>query len=136
MKVLLDIDVVLDVLADREPWAEDGAAVLSRVESGDVEGVIAAHTVTTLHYLLGRELAARKAARALADLLGLVGVVPLDEDRLRHALAMAWDDFEDAVQAASAEAAEVDYLITRNTSDFAGSPVRVLSPAAFLALLP
>lgn len=136
MKVLLDIDVVLDVLADREPWAEDSAAVLSRVESGDVEGVIAAHTVTTLHDLLGRELAARKAARALSDLLGLVGVVPLDEDRLRHALAMGWDDFEDAVQAASAEAAEVDYLITRNTSDFAGSPVRVLSPAAFLALLP
>lgn len=135
MKVLLDINVILDVLADREPFANDAAAVLSALESKAAVGLIAAHTVTTLHYLLSRELGPKKASRALGDLLRLVGVVPVDEDRVLHALAMGWDDFEDAVQAACAEKAEVDYLISRNEPDFRASSVRVLSPGAFLALL-
>lgn len=135
MKILLDVNVILDVLADRQPFADDAAAVLSALESKAADGFIAAHTATTLHYLLSRELGSKKAARALTDLLRLVGVVPVDEDRILHALAMGWNDFEDAVQAACAEKAEVDYLITRNESDFRASSVKVLSPGAFLAVL-
>lgn len=126
MKILLDTNVVLDVLADREPHVESSAAVLSLVEKKAIRGSIAAHTATTLHCLLERELGSRKAGRALAALLRLVDVVAVDEDRLLHALAMGWDDFGDAVQAACAEKAE---------DDFRDSSVRILSPAALRALV-
>ncbi len=134
MRLVLDTNVILDVLADREPFAEDAAAVLSLIETGQAQGFIAAHTATTLFYLLHKELGLKRAKKALMDLLKVVDVVPVDHDRLLQALAMNWDDFEDAVQAACAAKIEGDYLITRNQDDFAGAEVPILSPPEFLAL--
>ena len=48
----------------------------------------------------------------LTDLLHVVKVVPVDEDRVRHPLVLNGTDFDDAVQAACAEKAEADYLVT------------------------
>jgi predicted nucleic acid-binding protein len=134
--VLLDIDVVLDVLADRGPFAEASAAVLGRIETGSLEGCLAAHTITTLHFLLSKHLGKARTRKVLTDLLGLVRLVPVDEDRIRHALAANWSDFEDAVQAACAEKAEVDYLVTRNKGDFRKTAVKTVTPAELLAVLP
>lgn len=134
-RVLVDINVVLDVLADREPFAEASARVLGEVETGNVDGCLAAHTVTTLHFLLARYLGKARTRRVVTDLLNLVEVVPVDEDRLRHALAADWADFEDAVQAACAEKAEADYLVTRNKADFRKSAVKAVTPAELLAVL-
>lgn len=133
--VLLDINVVLDVLADREPFAEDAGAVLAHIEGGSIRGMVTAHTITTLHFLLSRHLGKRKAQRVLTDVLQIVQVAPVDEDRLRHALGLNWKDFEDAVQAACAEKAEVDYLVTRNKADFKRSAVALVTPAELLTLL-
>lgn len=52
MRWLLDVNVVLDVLVDREPWADSAAEVLGYVERGEATGYLAAHTVTTLYDLL------------------------------------------------------------------------------------
>ena len=134
MKVLLDINVILDVLADREPFAEPAAGVLALLEHQIVDGFIAGHTATTLHYLLHRSLDKQRAKRAIMDLLKLVSVVPVDHDRLLHALAMNWSDFEDAVQVACAEKAEVDYIVTRDPKHFRRSDVPILSPPELLAL--
>lgn len=134
-RVLVDINVVLDLLADREPLAEASAAVLGEIESGRVEGCLAAHTITTLRFRLAKHLGKARTRRVLTDLLSLVRLVPVDEDRLRHALAANWADFEDAVQAACAEKAEVDYLVTRNKADFRESAVKTVTPAELLAVL-
>jgi predicted nucleic acid-binding protein len=134
-KVLLDINVVLDVLANRQPFADDSVAVLARIEKGSLEGFLAAHSVTTLHFLLSKRLGKAKTRRVLTDLLQLLRIVPLDEDRLRHALGLAWSDFEDAVQAACAEKAEADWLVTRDKRGFKKSAVRPVTPPELLALL-
>ena len=135
MKLYFDVNVLLDVLADRAPWADDAAALLSLVERGHAAGLIGAQTVTTLSYLLGRELGAKRASKAIVDLLKLVTVVPLDEDRLLHALALQWADFEDAVQAACALKAEADYIVTRDKEGFVDSDVPPIAPAELLSLL-
>lgn len=69
MRLFLDINVVLDVLADREPWVEHSAAVLSLPDAAEIEGMIAAHSVTTLYYLSTRHLGHKRAIAALIDLL-------------------------------------------------------------------
>lgn len=134
-RALIDVNVVLDVLAEREPFVSDSQAVLQLVEAGAVEGVLAAHSVTTLHYLLSKHLSKTKARKTLEDLLHLLGIVAVDEDRIRHALAMNWADFEDAVQAACAEKAEADYLVTRDKRGFKGSVVQAVTPAELVALI-
>ncbi len=136
IRVLLDVNVVLDVLASREPFADDAEAVLRHVEARSIEGLVAAHTNTTLHFLLAQSIGKTRAGRVLTDLLHLVRVVPVDEDRIRHALALNWTDFEDAVQAACAEKAEADYLVTRDKKGFRRSPVKTVTPAELLALIP
>ncbi len=134
-RALLDVNVVLDVLANRAPFADEAAAVLQLVEGGILEGLIAAHTVTTLHYLLARHLGKASAKKVLVDLLHLTRVVAVDEDRIRHSLAMDWADFEDAVQAACAESAQAEFLVTRDKKGFKKSAVRVVTPAELLAIL-
>lgn len=134
-RVLVDVNVLLDVLADREPFAGDAQAVLARIEEGTLQGLVATHTMTTLHYLLSKHLGKARSRRALLDLLLLLRVVAVDEDRLRHALGLNWADFEDAVQAACAEKAEAEYVVTRDKRGFARSAVKPISPAELLVLL-
>ena len=134
-RILLDVNVVLDVLADRKPFAEKAVALFGVIETGAVHGFIAAHTVTTLYYLLATHLGKAKTRRVLMDLLRLLRVVEVNEDRLRHALGLNWTDFEDAVQAACAEKAEADYLVTRDKTGFKKSAVRPVTPGELLALI-
>ena len=55
-RVLLDINVVLDVLANRMLFVDEAEAILRQVEARAMEGLVAAHTITTLHFLLARNL--------------------------------------------------------------------------------
>ena len=134
MKLLIDTNVVLDVLAQCEPWFGDSARVLAYIEQGGATGHIAAHTLTTLHYLLARHLGQQKTAAVLIDLTAVLRVEPVDHQILQQALALGWRDFEDAVQAVTAAQCQADYLVTRNPRDFRQSLVPVISPSEFLTL--
>ena len=50
-RLLFDIDVVLDVLLDRRPYAEASAAAWAAVETGVAEGLLAAHAVSSISRL-------------------------------------------------------------------------------------
>ncbi len=134
MKLFIDTNIVLDVLARREPWFDDSARLLAHVEQGGATGHIAAHTLTTLHYLLARHLGQQKTVAALIDLTTLLRVEPVDHLVLQQALALGWRDFEDAVQAVTAAQCQADYLVTRNPRDFKQSLVPVITPSEFLTL--
>lgn len=134
MKLFIDTNVVLDVLAQREPWFGDSARLLAHIEQGGASGHIAAHTLTTLHYLLARHLGQQKTAAVLIDLTAMLRVEPVDHQVLQQALSLGWRDFEDAVQAVTAAQCQADYLVTRNPRDFKQSLVPVITPSEFLAL--
>lgn len=127
--------MVLDVLARREPWFEHSAAVLSLVEEGEAEGFLAAHTITTLDYLLSSYHEREKSTAALLDLLRIVRAVSVDHDTLLAALSLAWRDFEDAVQAVCALRIDAEYLITRNPEVFSAISLPVVTPSELLAIL-
>ena len=135
MKLFFDVNVVLDVLTDREPWAADSAAALSLLELPDVEGFVAAHTITTLHCLTGRHLDRQRANAAMLDLLNLFTVAAVDEAALLQALTLTTRDFEDAVQAVCALRADVDYFVTRHPRDFGALGLHVLTPSELIALV-
>jgi len=105
------------------------------VESGRAKGLLAAHSLTTLHYLLARHTDYLQAATALQDVLRVFSVATVDQDVILQALALGWHDFENAVQMAAASKAGAEYLITRNLKDFKKGPISVLLPTEFLALL-
>jgi len=135
MKVLIDVNVVLDVLLDRQPHYAASAAVWSAIEGGAVEGLLSAHAVATIHYLIRKEQGATKARHTLAAILRVFGVAMVDERVILRALEMQSPDFEDSVTAAAAEMAECDFIVTRDPKGFRGSPVQALAPEAAAHLL-
>lgn len=134
-RILLDVNIVLDVLLDRRPFADAASAVWSEVEEGCAEGLISAHAVTTVHYLNAREVGGRIASDTAEAILSVFGVAAVDERVLRRAADLRWPDFEDAVTAAAASQAQCDAVVTRNPGDFKRSPVRVLTPVEAVAWL-
>lgn len=135
ISVLLDTNIILDVIARREPFYAQSAVAWSAVESGIIHGMIAAHSVTTLYYLLSRQLTRQSAVQAISDLLRVFSIAPIDSKVIQDALALAWHDFEDAVQATAALQAGAHYLVTRNTQDYPLSPIRIISPKDLSAIL-
>ncbi len=134
-RVLIDVNLILDVLLHRKPHADAASAVWSAVESGRAEGLLAAHAVTTIHYLNAKVAGAAMAESTTEALLSVFGVAPVDEHVLDEAARMHWPDFEDAVTAAAARRARCQAVITRNPKDFPRCPVRVLTPAEAAAWL-
>ena len=135
-KLLVDINVVLDVVLERKTWLRDSAAILDAIASGRAAGFIAGHGVTTIYYLAASANGRAAATTAVADLLQICDAVPLTTADFHRALALGLKDFEDAVTAAAALAIGADYLVTRNEKDFKGSPVAIRSPGKILSLLP
>ena len=135
LSLLLDLNVVLDVLLDRKPHVTAAAALWSRIERGDSTGYLAAHGVTTIHYLADRARGKRFARQTVEDLLSVFRVVAVDEKIIRQALALSLSDFEDAVCAACAAAATCEAIVTRDPAGFRGSPVSPIDPATALAWL-
>jgi predicted nucleic acid-binding protein len=134
-RILFDTNVVLDVLLDRQPHIEASAAAWAAVESGKLEGLLAAHAVTTIHYLIRKELGNTKAKRIVSAILGVFGIAAIDGAVVQEALQLPFSDFEDAVTAAAAFSAGCDCIVTRDPKGFRGSPVRCLAPEAVTALL-
>jgi len=135
VKVLFDTNVVLDVLLDRQPYAEASAVVWAAVETGLSTGMLAAHAVTTIHYLLRKEGGNTKASRIITKILRVFGVAGVDGGVVQEALQLPLADFEDAVTAAAARLAGCDFIVTRDPKGFRGSPVRGLTPEAAAPVL-
>ena len=134
-RLLLDTNIVLDVLMDRQPHAPASVAVFAAVENGKAEGLIAAHAITTIHYLLSREAGEAGSKQVLRTLLKLFRVAPVDGDIIQHAIQASGQDFEDSVTAAAAQASGCHVIVTRDPKGFRRSPIPALNPALALALL-
>lgn len=52
MKVLFDINVILDVILNREKFVKLSASLVSLVETNKIEGYLCATTLTTIDYLV------------------------------------------------------------------------------------
>jgi predicted nucleic acid-binding protein len=134
-RFLLDTNVVLDVLLNREPHVTTSAAVCAAVENDKAEGLLAAHAVTTIYYLLARQLGEAGARRSVRALLTVFGVAPIDGNTLHQAILSSGQDFEDSVTAAAAHASGCRLIVTRDPKGFRRSPVRAINPLQCLALL-
>jgi predicted nucleic acid-binding protein len=135
VKVLLDLNVLLDVVQNRAPHYRDSAEVVSRVRAGDLEALIPAHALTTLHYIIAKAAGKTKADQTVDWLLANFEVAAVGKPVFQHARQLAVPDFEDAVVASLAAAGQCSLVVTRNEADFAGSPIPVVSPTALLAML-
>jgi len=131
-RLLLDLNVFLDVILDRKPDADVAAALWAAIERGQGHAMVPAHGVTTLFDLLEKARGPAFAREGVERLIRVFDVASVDDDVVRRALGFAWRDFEDAVCAAAAEASGCDALVTRDPDGYPNAPLPVIDPAAAL----
>ena len=133
-RFLLDLNVILDVILDREESVA-AAQLWALLERGKGRGFVPAHGVTTVFYLVARAQGASFASQAIDGMLRVFAVAPVDEKVLRRALALGWNDFEDAVCASAAEACRSDAIVTRDAKGFVDARVQAIDPGTAVAWL-
>ena len=135
MKLLVDGNILLDVLQNREPHVTASALVWKLCETGQAKGFVSALIFANLVYVLRRELDPKKTEEVLKKLSLIFSFAELSGADLLKAACLHWNDYEDALQAVTAERLRADFIITRNVKDFKQSKVLALTPAELLARL-
>ena len=131
--IFVDTDVLLDVLAKREPHYASSAEIWTLCENGSLKGHISVISFNNIYYIV-RKLRDKKTAEQMVALLrDVFQAVPLDGQLLNQAIGAGMTDFEDAIQFHSAIRANADFIITRNVSHFPKSNILVITPKEFLA---
>lgn len=135
MKVLLDTDVILDVLLQREPHVAQCAAVWAAIEEGYAEGAVAAHAITTIHYIVGRSVGANRASEIVMLILKVLSIAGVSSSVISTSVRLDWPDFQDAITASAALEAGCDLIVTRDIAGFSRSPIKAMTPRAALAAM-
>lgn len=135
MKILFDTNVVLDVMLDREPFAEPASQLMILIESGKISGLLCATTVTTIHYLSTKVMGAAKAQNQIKDLLMLFEIAAVNRSVIEDALVAKFSDFEDAVLYQAARHAGAEAIVTRDPKGFKRSMLPVYSSEEMLKAL-
>jgi predicted nucleic acid-binding protein len=132
MRVMLDLNVLLDVAQRREPFYAASAAILSRAIEERDYACLPSHALTTLHYIVARYAGKERAGTLVDWVLAHLEIVPQDRAQFVRARSLRFDDFEDAALASAADAAGCELIITRNVADFGSSSVAAVTPEEFL----
>ena len=133
MNILLDTNVILDLLLARKPYVAEAKEIFILLENHTLQGYMCATTVTTLHYLIGREKSKKEADNIIKTLLKLFSVTEVNKEVLLLACSQNGTDYEDAVIYCSCESKEIVYIITRDKKGFKHAQVPTLTPKEFLA---
>ena len=125
MRILIDTNVILDFLQEREPFVENASKLFERIDAGEIEGFIVATTITNIYYIV-RRAAGRVVARdAIMQVLSDLNICAVNLEILEQALAL---NFEDAVQYACAVVHSVDVIVTRDASGFVNAEIPIVLP--------
>ena len=131
-KILIDLNVILDMINKREDHAA-AVAVFDRCARKRDRGYICAHEITTLAYFLGKDKnLLRKRSGIIRSLLKTLSTIPATETILLDALDSPISDYEDAVVEVSAIKERIDLIVSRDLRDFEQSRISVLTAADYL----
>lgn len=137
MRLMIDTNIFLDVLTEREPFCEHSKAVLDLCESKKVQGFLSASSVTDIFYLVHRQLHSTDLAyQALGSVLDIVKVLTVTNDDVLNAYITRAEDFEDCLLATCAKSNRCDAIVTRNKKDYLTFGITLLSPEELLELFP
>jgi predicted nucleic acid-binding protein len=135
MRLLVDTNVILDVWLGRKPFLASSALVLEAVFTGRATGLFCSSSVTDLHYICRKELGESAVRKRLTVLIDQFELTPVLGGQVRKAIRSSVSDFEDAVLDESAFESNADFIVTRNSADFARGRVPAITPEDALRLV-
>ncbi len=131
-RLFIDTNIVLDLLARRDPFYLPAAKLATLADYKKVELVTSPLTVATVNYLLTKYENARSAKEKIGKFLSLCQVCTMDEQTVEKAMHLEFSDFEDGLQYISALSANCNILITRNIKDYKKAAIPVMTAEEYL----
>jgi predicted nucleic acid-binding protein len=135
MKVLIDTNIVLDLLLEREPFINDALNLFEQIEQGKLKGYIAATTITNIFYIIRKAENREVAVDAVNRILIGLELCEVNRTVIETALRQGLKDFEDGIQLGCAITSQLDVIVTRDLKDFAGANFLVCSISDLLSRL-
>ena len=134
-KLLLDTNIVIDLLAKREPGYSSAAQIFSLGDKRQLQLGVSALTIANTNYLLLKLKSHDEVKSILRKFKLLVNVLPLEDKVISLALNdKDFKDFEDGLQYFTAIENSQDIIITRNLKDFKNSKIPVMTADQFLKI--
>lgn len=133
MVLLIDADIILDVLLNRQEFVTDSSMIWKLCETGKAKGYVSALTFANLVYIMRKQLDPATIEDIFRKLNLIFDFTDFSVSDLTRAAGLNWKDFEDAVQSVTAERVHADYIITRNIRDFSKSKIIAFTPSELLA---
>ena len=124
MRALIDTNIILDVLCQRERFFENSSMVFKLCEMKKLDGVISALSIPNLVYIMRKELDHDAIKIVLQKLSLIFKIEDLKAADLLKAAMMDFKDYEDALQSICAERTNADFIISRNVKDFQTAALR------------
>ncbi len=136
MKLFLDTNIVIDLLAKREPFYKPAAQIFSLADKMKIQLYVSALTFGNTNYILLKERKPEEAKAILRKLKLIVNFISLDDKIIGLSLNDTdFRDYEDAIQYYSAIENGIETIITRNLKDFQKSKIPVLTAEQYLQRL-
>ncbi len=132
-KLLVDTNIVIDLLAKREPFYDSAAKLFSLADKHKLRLTISSLTFANTNYVLSGLKSAKDAREILRKFKVLVKVLSLTDKIIELALNDdGFKDFEDGLQYYSALENNQEIIITRNQRDFKNSKLPVMTAEEYL----
>lgn len=136
MRVLFDINVILDAFLQREPNFEASSSAIKAALANGHFSYISGSNVGDCYYILRKALGSKeKATEAMRDVLSVFHIAPVDQKAVNYALATEGKDFEDDIVTAIAMYGKMECVVTNNISDFDEREIAAYTPKQFLTFL-
>ena len=136
MIILLDTNVIMDALQERQPFDVEAKEILLRAQNGEFTCYFTANAATDIFYLYSKARDLKSARQVLDFLLATYKVVSVTHEDCIDAMSIPIEDFEDALVSACAKKIGADLFISRDDKYLrVNSPVKVIEPKDFLMRL-
>ena len=134
IKIFIDSDIVIDLLAKREPYYIHAAKLFTLADKNKVQTFTSPIVFSNIHYILTKLTSNSLSLQSLRKLKTIVKVLPIDEKIIEQSLNSDFKDFEDAIQYHTAVNSGIKFIITRNKEDYKKSKIPVCTADEFLKM--
>lgn len=135
MKLFLDTNILIDVIANRKPWVDEALVLFELAKQQRLSLVVADFSFINLAYITRKLFFPKELYALFCDFCRYIEIVEVGREVIEKSFQNQWKDMEDCIQYLVAKRERVDYLITRNKKDFLGADIPILSPSDFLAMI-
>ena len=137
MNVYVDTNVIIDLLAKREPFFNDARELFAQIAADNgLNGYTSVKSVSDVYYIIHHCLHDKKeAGKMIVKLISVLYVADNNDIDMLRSFSYKEGDFEGNLISALSARLKLDYIVTRNIKDFGGSAVKAVTPVECLDIL-